>query len=242
MCIPSVGGQGASAVVAVAHSTSSSCRILKAQQAVWPGLPWVHIWDFSRLSFVNTVLSKRKLNWFVETGRVAGWTDPRFPTVQGIFRRGLKLEALKEFILSQGASKNITLQVCGTSALRLEAPRMCKSFMGRCHRHVHPALMIVCSELMGAGLCPLNHHPVTRATTQEWDKLWTINKKIIDPVVPRHTAVWSAHRVALHIANGPEEPEIVIVPKHKKNPDAGKKAVTRSKATPGARASSALCR
>ena len=56
--------------------------MLKAQQDVWPGLPWVHIWDYSRLSFINTVLSKRKLTWFVQTGRVDGWTDPRMPTVQ----------------------------------------------------------------------------------------------------------------------------------------------------------------
>lgn len=56
--------------------------VLKAQQAVWPGLPWVHIWDYSRLSFINTVLSKRKLTWFVQTGLVEGWTDARMPTVQ----------------------------------------------------------------------------------------------------------------------------------------------------------------
>ena len=56
--------------------------VLRAQQDVWPELPWVHIWDYSRLSFINTVLSKRKLTWFVQTGLVDGWTDPRMPTVQ----------------------------------------------------------------------------------------------------------------------------------------------------------------
>jgi glutamyl/glutaminyl-tRNA synthetase len=54
-----------------------------------------------RLNFVSTVLSKRKLTKFVETGRVQGWNDPRMPTVQGIMRRGLLVESLKEFILSQ---------------------------------------------------------------------------------------------------------------------------------------------
>lgn len=65
----------------------------------------VHIYSFGKMNFINTVLSKRKLNWFVEQKLVEGWFDPRFPTVQGCVRRGINIEALKSFILSQGASK-----------------------------------------------------------------------------------------------------------------------------------------
>jgi glutamyl-tRNA synthetase len=65
------------------------------------GLRKVHVWDFSRLNMTYTLLSKRKLHWFVENRKVDGWDDPRFPTVRGILRRGLTIEALKQFILSQ---------------------------------------------------------------------------------------------------------------------------------------------
>lgn len=67
----------------------------------------VHIHAFGKMNFVNTVLSKRKLTWFVEQGLVEGWSDARFPTVQGCLRRGVDVDALKRFIISQGASRRI---------------------------------------------------------------------------------------------------------------------------------------
>lgn len=67
----------------------------------------VYLWDFARVNFIKTFLSKRKLASVVDTGRVDGWDDPRMPTVRGILRRGLTVEALREFMLKQGPSRNV---------------------------------------------------------------------------------------------------------------------------------------
>lgn len=67
------------------------------------------IWDFSRMNFKKTVLSKRNLKQLVEESKVEGWDDPRMPTVRGIMRKGLLKSILKEYIIMQGPSKNTVL-------------------------------------------------------------------------------------------------------------------------------------
>lgn len=96
----------------VTHALRSNEYHSSEEQYYWflkniPDLSFrgVRIKDFSRISFGYTVMSKRKLQWFVDEGHVDSWTDPRFPTIQGMMRRGLSMEALKRFILSQGDSK-----------------------------------------------------------------------------------------------------------------------------------------
>ncbi|VDP46749.1 unnamed protein product [Heligmosomoides polygyrus] len=93
------------------------------------GIRRPHIWSYARLNMTNTVMSKRKLTWFVNEGLVEGWDDPRFPTVRGVMRRGMTVEGLRQFIIAQGGSRSVVMM--------------------------------------------------------EWDKIWSFNKKVIDPVAPR---------------------------------------------------------
>ncbi|ODV94262.1 hypothetical protein PACTADRAFT_35068 [Pachysolen tannophilus NRRL Y-2460] len=129
----------------------------------------VHIWDFARVNFVRTLLSKRKLQWFVDKGYVGNWDDPRFPTVRGVRRRGMSVEGLWNFVIAQGPSKNII--------------------------------------------------------NLDWNVIWATNKKIIDPIAPRHVAVEDKNVVKFHLVDGPTTPVVEQKPKHKKNADLGLKDV-----------------
>uniref|UniRef100_A0A0K2UDB5 Bifunctional glutamate/proline--tRNA ligase n=1 Tax=Lepeophtheirus salmonis TaxID=72036 RepID=A0A0K2UDB5_LEPSM len=95
----------------VTHALRTTEYMDRDEQFFWfinaLGLRQPHIYAYSRLSLTNTVMSKRKLTWFVESGQVEGWNDPRFPTVRGVIRRGLTIEALKNFILAQGSSRSV---------------------------------------------------------------------------------------------------------------------------------------
>ena len=61
--------------------------------------------EFARLNLTHTVLSKRKLLQLVQQGHVAGWDDPRMPTLAGIRRRGYTPEALRAFCERIGVAK-----------------------------------------------------------------------------------------------------------------------------------------
>ncbi|MBT4905800.1 MAG: glutamine--tRNA ligase/YqeY domain fusion protein [Rhodospirillaceae bacterium] len=61
--------------------------------------------EFGRLNLGHTVLSKRRLIQLVEEGHVAGWDDPRMPTVTGLRRRGVPPEAIRDFIGRLGITK-----------------------------------------------------------------------------------------------------------------------------------------
>jgi glutamyl-tRNA synthetase len=124
------------------------------------GLRKVIIYEFSRLNLIHTVLSKRTLKWFVDNNLVEGWMDPRFPTVQGIMRRGIRVQTLKDFMLAQGPSKSANLM--------------------------------------------------------EWDKIYALNKDIIDPTARRLFAVGTEKGVPVVIENMSDEVEEVVIDWHPK--------------------------
>jgi glutamyl-tRNA synthetase len=131
------------------------------------GLRSPFIWTFSKIQFIRTLMSKRKLTKLVDGGAVTGWDDPRFPTVRGMRRRGMTIQGLREFMVSQGPSKNVV--------------------------------------------------------NMDWHTIWTFNKKVIDPLAGRYTAIDSKHVRA--VINGVGETTTEEKPKHAKYPLGNKKVV-----------------
>ena len=88
-----------------------------------------HQYEFSRLNLEYTVLSKRRLIQLVEDKHVAGWDDPRMPTIAGLRRRGYTPGSVREFCLRIGVTKmdNMVemsmLEACIRDDLNVNAPR-----------------------------------------------------------------------------------------------------------------------
>jgi glutaminyl-tRNA synthetase len=121
-------------------------------------------YEFARLNLTYVVTSKRKLAQLVNEGKVAGWDDPRMPTIVGLRRRGYTAQALRLFADRIGVSKSdswidySTLEGCLRETLDTTAPRamavlepiklvitnwdelMTKDFLDTCTAPVHPHL------------------------------------------------------------------------------------------------------
>jgi glutaminyl-tRNA synthetase len=86
-------------------------------------------YEFARLNLNYTVMSKRKLLQLVEQKHVAGWDDPRMPTISGLRRRGYTPESIRDFCARIGVAKkeNVIdvglLEHCVREDLNLRAPR-----------------------------------------------------------------------------------------------------------------------
>ena len=87
-------------------------------------------YEFARLNLSNTVLSKRRLLRLVNEGHVAGWSDPRMPTLAGMRRRGYTPEAIRNLCERIGVGKKESLvdmgmlEFCVREDLNKRAPRV----------------------------------------------------------------------------------------------------------------------
>ena len=85
--------------------------------------------EFARLNLTRTVMSKRHLRRFVEEGVVAGWDDPRMPTLAAMRRRGYRAAAVQDFLGRVGVAKADStvdlalLEHCVREDLGSRAPR-----------------------------------------------------------------------------------------------------------------------
>ena len=64
-----------------------------------------HQYEFARLNLNYTVMSKRRLLQLVTEGYVAGWDDPRMPTISGLRRRGYTPASIRDFASRVGIAK-----------------------------------------------------------------------------------------------------------------------------------------
>jgi len=86
--------------------------------------------EFAKYLVNYTVLSKRNLRRMVEEGIVAGWDDPRMPTLSGLRRRGYTPEAIRAHMEAVGVAKSNSvvdiamLEHFVRQDLNLRAPRV----------------------------------------------------------------------------------------------------------------------
>lgn len=86
--------------------------------------------EFARRNLSYTVMSKRRLLELVQKGIVAGWDDPRMPTISGLRRAGYTPESIRNFAEKVGVARReivvdmALLEFCIREHLNKVAPRV----------------------------------------------------------------------------------------------------------------------
>ena len=112
--------------------------------------------EFARLNLNYTVTSKRKLKALVDDGIVAGWDDPRMPTIAGLRRRGYPAAAIRHFCEEVGTSRSdgvvdvAMLESAVRNELNQHAPRAMA---------VIDPLKVIIDNLQGSETLELANHP-----------------------------------------------------------------------------------
>ena len=94
-------------VCGITHILRSSEFRNELQQLIREALKFrrLEVIQFSRFNFKGAPVSKRLLRPLVEKGLVSGWDDPRMPTVEGLKRRGVIPQTIREFTLQVGYTR-----------------------------------------------------------------------------------------------------------------------------------------
>ena len=91
----------------ITHVLRSSEFRNELQQLIRDALKFrpLEVIQFSRFNFKGAPVSKRLLRPLVEKKLVSGWDDPRMPTLEGLRRRGIIPQTIREFTLQVGYTK-----------------------------------------------------------------------------------------------------------------------------------------
>ena len=185
--------------------------------------------EFARLSLSYTVMSKRKLLQLVTDGRVAGWDDPRLPTLSGMRRRGYPAAAIRHFCRRIGITK--FNGVTDVALLEFDVRDFLNQSAPRRMAVVDPLKVVLENHPAGTvETIELPNHPqdpsMSVRTTPQGAEIWIERDDFMEEPPPKYHRLAPGRHVRLR--GGP----LIRCTGHEKDAD-GKVALVRAEILPG---------
>ncbi|MCB2020900.1 MAG: glutamine--tRNA ligase, partial [Burkholderiaceae bacterium] len=140
--------------------------------------PRPHQYEFARLNVTHVVTSKRKLRALVDEGIVAGWDDPRMPTIAGLRRRGYTPASIRLMCERAGTSKAGGWTDYASLDIALREDLDAKA--ARAMAVLDPLRLVLTNwdELMGAGTIDACSAPVHPAQAERGRRAFGIGREV----------------------------------------------------------------